>query len=300
MHNRLKLSVLLLTATTIMGCSSDNNDDPKPNKSRPITVTVTERPMRPEGMDASVLSAATKSQPSSRAAITTTETLAGFSMCGVFDDKAYEYTVKKFGEAWTTSPASWIGPARDDDQVPFYAFTSGTFYLNDSAPYVSFTVSENASTQHDLLVATNTVAYNDHSGNVPLTFDHACAAVEFNVYITNKLHEALGGALTVSSIKLSGVCNTGRYYFATGWQDVSGTADYTLTNGNITVTTYPQPLSSNCLFMIPQTWNEGMKLQIAYVKDGQSKTADILLTGGSWEPGLQYTIDIALGTKTIQ
>ena len=161
---------------------------------------------------------------------------------------------------------------------------------------------KNASAQHDLLVAKNTVSYNDHQGKVPLTFDHACAAVAFNVQITNTLKTKLGSTLTVNSIVLRNVSNTGNYYFGTStWGDVSGSAYYTLTDGDITVDNTPQALSSNYLFVIPQTRADngttGTYLEINY--DSNTKQATIPLAI-NWKAGQKYTINIKLGTTLIQ
>ena len=42
--------------------------------------------------------------------------------------------------------------------------------------------------QTDLLVAEHKqISFNDASGHVSLCFDHACAAVRFNVYLSNTL-----------------------------------------------------------------------------------------------------------------
>ena len=168
---------------------------------------------------------------------------------------------------------------------------------------------KNASAQHDLLVAKNTVSYNDHQGKVPLTFDHACAALAFNVYITNTLKTKLGSTLTVNSIVLRNVSNTGNYYFGSStWGDVKASDDpntpphYTLTNGDITVDNTPQALSSNYLFVIPQTravnGTTGTYLEINYTLSG-SKQATIPLSV-NWVAGTQHTINIKLGTTLIQ
>ena len=146
---------------------------------------------------------------------------------------------------------------------------------------------------------------------MPLTFDHACAALAFNVQITNKLktEKLSNGTLTVNSIVLRNVSNSGKYYFGTStWGDVKASDDpktpphYTLTNGDITVDNTPQALSSNYLFVIPQTravnGTTGTYLEINYTLSG-SKQATIPLAV-DWVAGSKYTIDIKLGTGLIQ
>jgi len=203
--------------------------------------------------------------------------------------------------------AWWIG---NNNTTPFYAYTDGTFYPNSGTPFIDFTVDEDASKQHDLLVAKNSVAYSDHAGKVPLTFDHACAALAFNIFMSNTLSVQLGGKLTVTSIVLKNVRNNGKYYFDTTfnestWSDVEGSADYTLNNSNMEITTTSQELSSNHLFMIPQKRaatdpDGGICLEISYTFSGQERTtANIPLTV-DWKKSTQYTINIKLGTGLIQ
>jgi hypothetical protein len=212
--------------------------------------------------------------------------------------------VEKKNGSWVVH-GSWPYGVDDNTSVNFYAYSNGTYNDNSGTPYISFIMDENASAQHDLLVATNTVSFNDHQGKVPLTFDHACAAVAFNVQITNtlKTKKLSNGTLTVNSIVLRNVSNSGKYYFGTStWGDVSGSAYYTLTSGNINVDTEAQALSSNYLFVIPQTravnGTTGTYLEINYTLSG-SKQATIPLAV-NWEAGKQYTINIKLGTTLIQ
>lgn len=287
MKEKLIFYTVALTAGLLTACSSEDEQVPE-TPIRHISVEVNQQPM------------------TTRSAITTTESFNAFNMCGVYDNSTLNYTASKSGNTWTVSPDTWPSGAASDALIPFYAFTDGTFYANSGTPYVSFTMAEDASTQHDLLVAKNTVSYNDHQGKVPLTFDHACAAVAFNVQITNKLKtEKLGNAsLTVKSIVLRNVNNTGRYYFGStpAWGNVSGSAYYTLTSSDLNVDTEPQALSSNYLFVIPQSraadGTTGTYLDVTYDYSGQ-KYATIPLNI-NWEAGSEYTIDIKLGTTLIQ
>ena len=212
-------------------------------------------------------------------------------------------SVEKKNGKWEVD-GSW--PVNDNTPVTFYAYSNGDYYDNSGTPYISFSMDENASAQHDLLVAKNTVSYNDHQGKVPLTFDHACAAVAFNVQITNtlKTNKLSNGTLTVNSIVLRNVSNSGKYYFGTStWGDVSGSAYYTLTSG-ITVDTEAQALSSNYLFVIPQSseanGTTGTYLDVTYTFSGQKETSATIPLSVNWEAGKQYTINIKLGTTLIQ
>ena len=295
MKKKLIFYTVALTAGLFSACSSDDEQE---TPIRHISVEVNQRPMT--SADETEARSLT-----TRSAITTTETLSSFSMRGVYSGSTSNYTVSKSDNTWTVTPNTWPSGAPNATSIPFYAFTDGTFYANSGTPYVSFTMAEDASTQHDLLVATNTVSYNDHQGKVPLTFNHACAAVAFNVQITNtlKTNKLGNGTLTVNSIVLRNVSNTGRYYFGEtpAWGNVSGSAYYTLTDGNITVDNTPQALSSNYLFVIPQTraknGTEGTYLDVTY--DSNTKHATIPLDI-NWAAGSEYTINIKLGTTLIQ
>ena len=296
MNNKKILTTLFLTAGLLTACSSDDEQKQEPPV-RHISVEVNQRPMTSDDP-------AGARSTDTRSAITTTETFSAFSMRGIYNSLTSEYSVSKSNDTWTVTPKTWPGGSDNDDPTPFYAFSQGEFQWNNGNPYISFSIAENASTQHDLLVAKNNVAYSDHSGKVPLTFDHACAALAFNVQITNtlKTNKLSNGTLTVNSIVLRNVSNSGKYYFGTStWGDVSGSAYYTLTSG-ITVDTEAQALSSNYLFVIPQTravnGTTGTYLEINYTLSG-SKQATIPLAV-DWVAGSKYTIDIKLGTTLIQ
>ena len=277
---------------------------------RHISVEVSERPMAEEGT-------AEGRSLTTRAAITTTETLRNFTVKGVYDGSKLtpEYHVEKSEGTgqWTVDPNTWPLPDASDanTKVQFYAYTNGTFYSINGTPFIDFTVAENASTQYDLLVATNSVAYNDHKGTVPLIFDHACTALAFNISMSNTLSGNLDGkTLTVTSIVLKNVRNKGKYYFGTTFDkstwsvDVSSSANYTLySSSGMVITTTPQAVSSDYLFMIPQEraadGENGTYLKISYTVSGQEGSTAIIPLTVNWEKSTQYTINIKLGTKLI-
>lgn len=280
---------LLAAPLFFASCSSDDSMTPideVKTPQRPISVEVSETPF----------GNTTEARQLTRAAITDLTSFSSFEMTANTNDK-YEVTKNSSG-SWTVD-GSWPDGVGDNTRVTFYAYSNGT-YDNSGTPYINFTVEENAATQHDLLVAKNTVSYNDYHGKVPLTFDHACAALAFNVQITNTLKTNLGSTLTVNSIVLRNVSNSGKYYFGTStWGDVSGSAYYTLTNSDITVDNTPQALSSNYLFVIPQS-SEATYLDVTYTFSGQTKTSATIPLSVNWEAGKQYTINIKLGTTLIQ
>ena len=289
----LRLIPLPLLAVSLFfaSCSSDDSmtpiDEVTPPQ-RPISVEVSETPF----------GNTTEARQLTRAAITDLTSFSAFTMMTANKDKL---SVEKKNGKWEVD-GSW--PVADDNtSVNFYAYSNGTYNDNSGTPYISFIMDENASAQHDLLVATNTVSFNDHQGKVPLTFDHACAALAFNVKITNtlKTDKLSNSSLTINSIVLRNVNNTGRYYFGgtPAWQNVSGSSYYTLNSGNMTVDTDYVPLSSNYLFVIPQS-SEATYLDVTYTFSGQTKTSATIPLSVNWEAGKQYTINIKLGTTLIQ
>ena len=286
---------LLAAPLFFASCSSDDSMTPideVKTPQRPISVEVSETPF----------GNTTEARQLTRAAITDLTSFSSFEMTANNPAKDH-YKVTKNG-SWVVD-GSWPYGVGDNTPVTFYAYSDGTYNDNNGTPYISFIMDENASTQHDLLVATNTVSHDSHQGKVPLTFDHACAALAFNVYITNTLKTKLGSTLTVNSIVLRNVSNSGKYYFGTStWGDVSGSAYYTLTSGNITVDTEAQALSSNYLFVIPQSseanGTTGTYLDVTYTFSGQTKTSANIPLSVNWEAGKQYTINIKLGTTLIQ
>jgi hypothetical protein len=298
MNSKLFTMALVATVGMMTACSSDDDNATPQKQERRISVEVSERPIHSE-------------EAKTRAPISTIETLMtsadGFMMDGIYESVSQHYAIKYESNSWKIKPNSWLNDdiVLNNTEVNFYAYTAGEF-SKAGEPHITFSIPENASTQHDLLVAKNSVAFSDHDGKVPLTFDHACAALAFNVFMSNTLSTNLAGkTLTVSSIVLRNVSNTGKYYFeSSSWSDVSGSAYYTLANSDMKITTTPQALSSNYLFVIPQkrdaNGTTGTYLDVTYTFTGQTKTSATIPLSVNWEAGKQYTINIKLGTGLIQ
>ena len=94
----------------------------------------------------------------------------------------------------------------------------------------------------------------------------------------------------------------GNYNYATEtWTNAEAYTDFTLTSTALAVTTTPQRLPCDYLFMIPQSrtanGTEGTYLEVNYTTSG-AKTATIPLNV-NWQAGHLYTINIKLGTTTI-
>lgn len=309
----IKLMALLL-AVGLTACSAEDETErgllPEESsnlKQRPlfsddsqaqrlITVEVEENPLTD-------ISAPEGEKMETRATATTASTLAAFSMNYQQGNK---YDFSKEGTMWTTD-FSWPVSVENYEKIDFYAYTHGTFYYNEGNPYLNFTVDELAPNQYDLLVAEHKqISYNevkDSEGkaHVSLSFNHACAAIQFKIGQSQTLANK---SVTFKSITLVDVNNSGRYYYnqTPAWQKQSGNAYYTLEDASsisIPVSTKTHDnarlLKCGCLFMIPQAHSNAI-IRIGY---NTNKTADISLGPINWEAGKLYTISIRLGTKTI-
>lgn len=309
---------LVATAFVLVGataCSSGDDGDEQANPTptnpteRKLVIRVSANPWLDENGNAR----------ETRGAVITTETLQQFSMQAYSSELLANYTVNRdnINNSWIPTPMNdpngW--PGGIDDLISFYAHTAGDCYKDDSGNYyVAFTVEEASANQSDLLLSRVTnVTYSGTGGVIWFTFDHACAAVEFNIQITNKLKKEKNiESLTVNSVALKNIANTGDCYYSTGsgnqWKNVGsdpgdqqGYTDYTLTTGALTVTTTPQSLPCNTMFVIPQTLREDAGVKINYTLSGQAEKDTIIsLAGTEWKAGHLYPINIVLGTTLIQ
>ena len=252
-----------------------------------------------------------------KAPIITTSTFDEFYLRGVYNNVLAEYKATKNLDTkiWTLTPNTW--PDDYSGEISFYAYNNDKgddIFVEDGAnSYIHYAIAENASTQLDLLVAKATVTAGSGNIKVPLTFDHACAAIAFNLSMTETLASNLGvgKTLTVNSIVLRNIKNDGKYYFNTGaWdqESMKGSAYYTLTSGDIVVSTTPQALlsndvSSNYIFMIPQSCaangTDGVYLDVNYTVTGKEQQNAKIPASVNWLKGNKYTINISLGTKYI-
>ena len=292
MKMRKQIMLLLATATLFTACGGNDDEAvtpaPQPQQPRMLTVEVSERPMQTEsGAKA----------PRRAGDATTTKTLTSFTMCG--DNNDWYATLTKTDGKWTTS---WPG-GDVSKKWNFYAYNVGSeskFNWNEGYPEVSFTMEKEVANQKDFLVAKTVVAksYNETGGKISLTFDHACAAVQFFVY------KEESATYVVKEIKLLNVKKQGSYSFKyNSWNNLSTPTDFpdfTLTTGDITLTSdditldKKKLLPNGWLYVIPQS-KDDMKLQITYTKDGVAKTPKLIGLSGSWEAGYQYTVNIKIG-----
>ena len=279
------MSVIALAA-----CGDNDDAVPTPIEPTPsprlLTVEVSENPMQDNEASAREMKRT--------AAATTTATLSSFTMN--YTDAWYN-NFTKTGGTWST--ADWPYGVNENTKIDFYAYNAGSFQWNSGTPYVSFTMDEDAFSQKDLLVATHKqISYNDTKGVVSLTFDHACAAVQFQICQTKKVTDE-GKNFIINSVVLKNVCKNGDYYYDSGWTLGSNLTDLTLTNSTITLTTAYQLLPCQWLFLIPQS-QDGIQLEIKYtVDEGAEKTKILNVGTDSWEQGKQYTVNIRVGSSFL-
>lgn len=326
MKLKLFLSAVIASAA-FAACSSGGEDEPETTTptnpaDRKIIIKVGENPFLDENGSAR----------ETRGAIITTQSLKDFKMHYLGSEDGADYDVKRGNDGkWIPTPENSVTqvsgnwPVHDNTPISFYAHTNTTgsqgnavYNYNNGEPYVSFNDEEASADQNDLLLSKMVnVSYNNTNGEngvIWFTFDHACAAVDFNIQITNKLYTTTLNYtnLRVNSVKLMHVAKKGDCYYSSGsgnhigrWENV-GVAqgdytDYTLTKSDaITVSTTPTALPCNSMFIIPQTLRNDAKLEIIYTLANTEKTCYIPMNGTTWAAGYRYTINIALGTSLIK
>ena len=283
MKMRKQIMLLLATATLFAACGGNDDEAvtpaPQPQQPRMLTVEVSERPLQTEG---------TPKAPRRADAATTTETLNTFRMCTHVSGSIWSEELTKTAGKWTTK---W--PSSSEEKYNFYAYNVGNeFVWNGGDPYVSFTMEKEVANQKDFLVAKTAEAksWSETGGKVSLTFDHACAAVQFFVF-----KEEESATYVVKEIQLQNVYKQGDYHFNNNtWSDLKTPTYFTLTTGDITPSDTKTLLPKEWLYVIPQS-KEGMKLQIKYTKNGGTETTKLIDLSGSWAAGNQYTVNIKIG-----
>ena len=276
----LLLAAVLLTALT--ACQSDDNADP--------SSTDTQRPSSDTPRPLTVV----VSGVTTRGTVITTDGLNSFSMN--YQNNQYDAAKDQNTGVWSAAPASWPSNVGNDTAIDFYAYNGGTFQYNSGSPYINFAAAnETPATTTDLLVAHTSVSYNkgygDTKGAVALTFDHACAAVDFSI------SSARAQTITIREITLNGVKKTGSYHYATGtWDNLGneGTTDtYTLFSGS--TFTLEQNTTNGLdhlgtVFLIPQTL---ATVTVRYTVNESNKKTSVTLNKAV-TAGNRYPIDIRL------
>lgn len=304
--------LLSLAVAGMAACSADDDDIIATDQQQPlpITITVVENPLLNPDLPAQAAG--------TRSPITTTSSLNAFTLDYQYirgDEPLYgENNVTK-GMSGNWSAGYWPTSAADNTPVSWYAHTDGTI-VNQSNPYLNFTVEELATSQKDLLVASTSGTKAETGGRLTLTFDHACTALRFYVKKAKNLDDH---TLTVTSIKLMGIVKSGKYYFATstwtpgntrtsftlyeGTGITLGSTDYTLLNAN----------DDDYLFIIPQTltaWDTTTAIASAsnqtYIQLQCSIDGGSTYSGTAYIPfattleaGIQHDVNINIGKNSL-
>lgn len=243
----MKKNIYFLSLLLLAACAND--DEPtgqQVQNTYPLTIEVTENPLIPDGEDGS----------STRAAITTKSSLTAFNLDYVYGGKyTGSVSVNNDNGTWTTS-GSWPTGAGVDEMVNWYASTDGIFYADAVNPYISFSVDENAAATKDLLVAKTSGTRNGTNSNIAFTFDHACAALRFEIKKSTNLNAY---TVNVSNVKLCNVLKSAKYNWSSNtWVDYNTPTytEYTLFKGalsNLSDASYENlNAADDYLFFIPQ------------------------------------------------
>lgn len=258
----MKKSIYLLGLLLLAACAND--DEPtgqQVQNTYPLTIEVTENPLIPDGEEGS----------HTRAAITTKSSLDEFYMSYGYSGNATYSNMKaeKSSEGKWTTTGSWPD-AGLNTEVTWYASSisllnaseGNAFYPNNGDPYISFSVDENAAATKDLLVAKTSGTWNGTNGNIAFTFDHACAALRFEIKKSTNLNAY---TVNVSNVKLCNVIKSAKYYWGTNtWKNYATPlrTEYTIYSGSaITLASGSTDWSNlnaanDYLFMIPQALTE--------------------------------------------
>ena len=328
--------MIALVAATLGACSSEDNE-PVPQQpatqqpstqqkaARPLTITVSETPfINPNDQSGS---------RGTRAAITTTSTLAEFKMDYVYEwggsisTNGTALEASKNGEGkWVMTKGVWPYDVYEQT-VNWYAYTNNDYgslafnmgdNINDA--YVKLSVADdNFSSSEDLLVAKTSDSWNNCEGHLSLTFDHACAALRFWMKKATNLSDY---TLTVDSVVLHNVVKVGDYYFDSGTWSLGAVnlknPDYTLFpskpgSATLKVDEFTAMDTSDApyLFLIPQTltpWNPEstfsntcLRITCTITKAGFSYSGKAYIPfGATIAQGTQYdNVNINIGKNSL-
>lgn len=141
----------------------------------------------------------------------------------------------------------------------------------------------NATANYDLMTASQTAYYRGTASPVQFQFEHLLSRVSI-------AGRAENGNVTINSITLTGVSESGSYDSASGWSGLAAGNGFTASNIQLNGTT--ADVIGNKL-MIPQPVG-GMEVSVNYKPDGASAslsaTYELPVTEfvSSWEPGRSY------------
>lgn len=227
-------------------------------------------------------------------------TVYGYKADGDFDGSTALGTVfmdgisvTKTDAQWTVAGGPYYWPAKG--KVQFFAYSPATsvksFAVGNPAgfPSFSYTIQDQ---QEDLLAAQVLNAEKSENA-VQLSFSHLLTQINFSA----ELEE--GFKYEISSIKVTGVQNTGTFTYAASkgaWTGTSGAASYEYT-GNFAATVTDNVVNfatdNSALMLMPQTLPADAKIEVTYKATATTgnkevtfdDTKTVSLSGAIWTPG---------------
>jgi hypothetical protein len=187
----------------------------------------------------------------------------------------------------TTAPHYWPGTATNT--INFYAYYPASIYSSishtaGSAPTLSYTVSNDAASQIDIMTATRNNVSGNTNSSTPLAFNHIFAAVKFAVG-TNGLPSG-----TIKSITISGINNSGTYSFNSGWTLGSTKSSFTVSPSTTITGTAGANITSDAftMMMIPQAFSSATIILTYSTGTTYTKTIS-----GNWTAGKTYIYNLS-------
>ncbi len=266
-----------------------------------------------------------KNQPQSRAAEKTVADVDeigvtsvvwnGDSWAAASDHRVYMDNVLAESTAFQTN---YYWPAAEE-YIRFFAihpYTDGPKIIADDKknPKIQWTVPEDVTKQHDILVASNNYA-GDHKATANLNFAHALTAVQF------KLASGLAG-VKVTAVRIKGVYYQGTYtynfdncttkivddktYYLDGgeWEVVMADdkkRDFA-TTGPADASTEDEMLingGDKTFMMMPQTLPDGATIEVDITDAHGSETLTASLKDKVWNKGTKVTYVLTFNGKDI-
>lgn len=188
------------------------------------------------------------------------------------------------GSAWSYVNTKFWEVADYTFAAIFPAEVNGASVTFGTAGNPVFSIANyNATANYDLMTASRTVSYRGTASPVQFQFEHLLSRVSI-------AGRAENGNVTINSITLTGVSESGSYDSASGWSGLADGNGFTASNIQLNGTT--ADVIGNKL-MIPQPVG-GMKVSVSYTPDGASAslsaTYELPVTEfvSSWEPGRSY------------
>lgn len=221
--------------------------------------------------------------------------------------------VKYSSDVWgVTGGTDYYWPL--DDNIQFFAYATDILATNyaaqttDAYPKIDYTVADLAADQKDFVVA-QALNKTQADSKVTFAFIHVLTQVNFSAKTDNA-----DLTYNVTSVKLTGISNSGTYNFAdTTWVAKSGAGkDYVyLNNSNgVSVAKAEEPTNlqqNGALMLIPQSLtNASIVISYNVLQDGKvvKKVSDESIPLGetaAWEAGkkIRYTLALTATGTTV-